>query len=234
MLVKKELTTLSRADGSAVDVAFVEDWAPTLGYSLEMLGGMFKLGVAGRYVSRKVFHGELPGSETDLTIESLARTGTGIGLDAGVLLTAPVQFLTTLAFVARDISTTTYSMGGGFFGSSDHGRPDPSPEVWDVGFSLNPIHSNHTRSVLALEYRGINERLQEGETHLRRLHAGWEYNVHDQLFFRVGSNQKYWTAGLELATTLYQLQLATYGEDMGTFPHSREDRRYVVKFALRL
>ncbi len=234
MLVKKELSAVSSSDGSAVHVDYIEDWAPALGYSTEFWGGILRVGVTGRYVSRKEFHGDLPGSHPELTLDALSTAGTGVGLDAGVLLTAPVQMLPTLGFVARDVSTTTYSMGGGFFKASENGAPTPSPEVWDVGLSLNPIHSNYTRSVIALEYRGINLPLQEGEKHLRRFHVGWEYNVYDQLFFRAGMNQKYWTAGFELATSWYQLQLATYGEEVGTLPHSKEDRRVLGKVAFRL
>ena len=47
-------------------------------------------------------------------------------------------------------------------------------------------------------------------------------------------NQRYWTAGLELAIANYQLQLASYGEEIGTGPSAtREDRRYIFKFAYR-
>lgn len=46
-------------------------------------------------------------------------------------------------------------------------------------------------------------------------------------------NQRYWTAGLEMALKNYQIQLATYGEEIGTATTHREDRRYVAKFAFR-
>ncbi|MCB0357633.1 MAG: hypothetical protein KDD40_11525, partial [Bdellovibrionales bacterium] len=67
----------------------------------------------------------------------------------------------------------------------------------------------------------------------RRIHAGIEFNFSDALFVRAGMNQRYWTAGLELAVMNYQIQLATYGEDIGPDNTPLEDRRYVGKFAYR-
>lgn len=234
VLLKRELSALSSPEGSSVRLSYVEDWAPTLGYGVELWGGVLKLGASGRYVNRKEYHGVLPGTEPEITVEALTSVGTGVGLDAGVLLTAPVQWLPTIGFVARDLTTTTYSMGGGFFKRSDRGEPTPTPESWDVGLSLNPLHGNQVRSVFAVEYRGLNQALVEGENLQRRVHVGWELNLYDQIFVRAGMNQKYWTAGLEISGTWYQFQFASYGEDIGAIPHSREDRRFVLKFAMRL
>ena len=63
----------------------------------------------------------------------------------------------------------------------------------------------------------------------RRYHAGYEFNLYDIVFLRMGYNQKYWTAGLELSSEKIQFQFATYGEDVPT----GEDRRYVGKLAIR-
>lgn len=233
MLMKRELSAQSLSESETL-LSYREDWAPALGYAAEIWGGILKLGVTGRYVSRKEYKGVLPGTEPDLTVEALSQVGTGVGVDGGVLLTAPVALLPTLAFVARDLGTTTYSLGGGFFGGGERGQPEATDESWDVGFSLNPIHGNYTRSVWAFEYRGINRPLREGERTFERCHFGWEFNVHDQLFFRLGAHQRYWSAGFELATSWYQLQLASYGEEVGLEGLSKEDRRFVFKWSLRL
>jgi hypothetical protein len=46
-------------------------------------------------------------------------------------------------------------------------------------------------------------------------------------------NQRYWTAGLELASERFQLQFASYGEDIGPSGAPKEDRRWVGKMAIR-
>ena len=47
-------------------------------------------------------------------------------------------------------------------------------------------------------------------------------------------NQRYWTAGLELAMANYQLQFATYGEEVGTATANLESRRYVAKVCVSI
>lgn len=46
-------------------------------------------------------------------------------------------------------------------------------------------------------------------------------------------NQGYWTAGAEMSMFKYQLQIAAYGEEVGTRDVKKEDRRYVGKFSWR-
>ena len=58
-------------------------------------------------------------------------------------------------------------------------------------------------------------------------------NFSDAFFFRAGMNQRYWTSGLEFDMLNYQLQAATYGEEIGTATAHKEDRRYTLKFVIR-
>ncbi|MNY53233.1 hypothetical protein D3C86_1889710 [compost metagenome] len=58
-------------------------------------------------------------------------------------------------------------------------------------------------------------------------------NFGDVFFMRAGYNQRYWTAGFELASERFQWQLTSYGEEIGTSDTPKEDRRYAVKFAYR-
>ena len=67
----------------------------------------------------------------------------------------------------------------------------------------------------------------------RRMHFGLELNFSDFMFLRAGLNQRYWTAGIEIATEHCQVQFASYGEDVGTAATPQEDRRWVAKVALR-
>jgi hypothetical protein len=55
----------------------------------------------------------------------------------------------------------------------------------------------------------------------------------DFFFLRAGMNQRYWTGGFEISTQRFQIQGATYGEEIGTVTVPREDRRYIGKFAIR-
>jgi hypothetical protein len=46
-------------------------------------------------------------------------------------------------------------------------------------------------------------------------------------------NQRYWTAGAEMAIQKFQFQAASYGEEIGTPTSNKEDRRFMGKFSFR-
>ena len=83
-----------------------------------------------------------------------------------------------------------------------------------------------------LEYKGLLTASDETDK-AKLLHAGFEYNFGDVFFLRAGYHHRYWTAGFELSSESFQLQLASYGEEIGTEAATMEDRRYVMKLALR-
>jgi hypothetical protein len=47
--------------------------------------------------------------------------------------------------------------------------------------------------------------------------------------YRIGVNQGYPTLGFSALFTIFNLDLATYGEDVGTIDHPKENRMYTVK-----
>ena len=50
-------------------------------------------------------------------------------------------------------------------------------------------------------------------------------------------NQRYWTAGFEVASEKFSWQIASYGEEVGTTVNgvttNKEDRRLTTKIAIR-
>ena len=47
-----------------------------------------------------------------------------------------------------------------------------------------------------------------------------------------GLNQGYWTAGFGARMAWFQLDLATWGEEVGADSQPKEDRRYILELAL--
>jgi hypothetical protein len=101
-----------------------------------------------------------------------------------------------------------------------------------VGVAIFPIHGRYVRSTWTVQYDGLLTAKDEDDK-AKLIHGGMELNFGDVFFLRAGYNQRYYTAGLELASENFQWQLATYGEEVGTSSAHKEDRRYVLKFALR-
>lgn len=212
---------------------YVSDLAMPLGYTFRFFSGVMKIGVVGRLMNRTEVHSDIDPTSTGLELKNISSEGIGIGADVGMILTAPVAWLPAIGGVVRDVGNTTYDLREGMLNATA-ARPLATEQTIDVSFSAQPIISNRIRATIALEYRGITTPLVEGqEDAIKRAHAGIEFNFADFAFLRGGANQGYWTAGLEFATERFQLQAATYGEEIGTPTTRREDRRWIGKFALR-
>lgn len=212
------------------DLAFV------FGFNFRFWDGRIKLGFSARGINRtEIDLDDIVSTSTGLTVGNLASEGFGIGSDVGLILTAPVKWLPTIAAVYRDAGTTSYTLNDGMFLNSGT-RPDRTPATLDVGFSVQPIIGKQSRMTLTGEVKDFMITVEDKDTEdalSRRTHYGLEFNFSDFLFIRGGMNQGYWTAGMELAVFNYQLQFASYGEEVGTKDTEQEDRRYVAKFSWR-
>jgi hypothetical protein len=230
------------------------DFAGVMGFNFRLFDGRIKLGANLRAVNRiEVSRNDIPTTSTNLTFDTVinsstvASEGFGIGSDVGILLTAPWQWLPTIGAVYRDVGETSYDINSGSFLNTTN-RPARTPATLDGGISVQPIFSRSVRMVISAEMRDIMNvveapgTLAPGQNLLdRRLHAGAEVNFGDLFFVRAGWNQGYWTAGVEINMLNTQLQLASYGEEVGQVAllnsgntySPTEDRRYVIKFAYR-
>lgn len=224
---------VTEADTAIFDVRYNSDFALVTGFNFRIWDGRIKLGVNMRAINKVTIDTTLSSASEGLLVKEIADEGIGIASDIGLILTAPWDMLPTLAAVVRDVGDTTYTLRDGFYTDADDTRrPDKTEQSIDVGIGLFPILGNKTRMAWSAEYRGVTTASDEDDA-MKRVHTGLEINYRDALFLRAGMNQRYWTAGFEIAVKNYQLQAATYGEEIGTAEVNREDRRYVLKFAYR-
>jgi hypothetical protein len=210
---------------------YTNDWAMAMGYCLRFFGGIIKIGTSFRLVDRTEVHQNLDATSTTLTLSGVGSEGTGVGADVGLIMTAPIATLPALSVVVRDAGNTAYGLSDGLFNATTT-RPADTMQTIDAGISFFPLLSNHDRMTITAEYHDLMTASTETDQ-MRRVHAGVEFNIHDFLFIRGGLNQRYYTAGIELASESFQLQAATYGEEIGTPTTPKEDRRFVGKFSIR-
>lgn len=229
---KYEVNAEVNSDSTAYSYHYTNDTAVVLGFNFRFWDGIIKLGTNMRIVDRvQIKEDALDPTSTSLSASDYQKEGLGIASDTGLILTAPVAWLPTIAGVLRDTGSTSYDFRNGFMSSSTT-RPDPTGQTLDVGIAISPIFSPSFRSQWTVEYKDVMNSAKETDV-MRRLHGGVEFNIADAFFLRGGMNQKYWTAGLEIAMFNYQFQLASYGEDVGVSGASKEDRRYIAKFSFR-
>jgi hypothetical protein len=132
--------------------------------------------------------------------------------------------------VAHDVGNTYFNLGSGVMYKPAN-RPPAQYQSVDAAIAIFPYNGRNVHYVLTAEWRDVQN--AETQDMYRRLHAGMEINVGDVLYLRAGMNQRYYTAGLELAIDRQQIQLATYGEEIGTPTRFREDRRFLLQYAFR-
>lgn len=231
LIAKNEISAeIKSSNPSVMDTAYVNDVGAALGINLRLFDGRIKIGAVGRYFNRiEVINPALSTSgPTDL--ETIASAGSGFAVDGGLLLQAPWTLIPTLGVVVRDIGGTKFTNDS--FRVATSGTPMAIKQSVDAAIAVFPIHSNTFRSVWTLEYTDITNSRNDTDT-MKRVHAGIEFNARDVFFFRAGYNQRYWTAGIEVASEYIVWQLASYGEEIGTEAAPREDRRINTKLAIR-
>lgn len=236
ILSNKTLDAYMDTTAANMDTFYRDDLSLLLGYSLRFFDGFVKVGVVGKVISRIELNKVLSVASSSFSISTLAgqgytKEGLGTGYDVGLMLTAPWATLPTITAVARDVGGTSFKTKTGVrLNSTD--TPDQVSQDMDVGISISPIVGKNNRTTLAVEYTNLISGVNI-EDKAKLIHAGMEYNIGDVVFLRAGYNQRYWTAGFELASEHYQFQFATYGEETGTSELPYEDRRYTFKIAWR-
>ncbi len=225
----------AEADATATNfhLDYTQDVDAVFGLNFKLFDGILKVGASARYVDHSVINKDFViANTTAISVENSGSEGTGVGVIAGVVLTAPVAGLPSIGITVHDLGNTTYNIGSGAFYQVGAARPPDTIQTIDGGMAFFPILGAHTRSAFTAEIHDIATLSEETDI-MRRLHGGFEINIGDILFVRAGMNQRYYTAGLEFASERLQFQATTYGEEIGTAAAPREDRRFLGKFAFR-
>ncbi len=231
VVYREEISAFSGAVSTPINVKYQNDFGVILGVNQSLFGGVVKIGASAKAFNRlEVVSGTLATSGT-FAISTIGKEGSAISLTGGVIIQLPVAALPTLAVVGRDLGNTVFNKKDGVRGTAT-GRPTEVKQSIDVALSLFPIHANKIRSMWTLEYRDITDSREDDDT-MKRVHFGSELNLRDIFYIRAGLNQRYFTAGFEIASENVGWQLATYGEEVGTKTIPKEDRRYVTRIMVR-
>lgn len=231
LLLQDQLTATLDQAGATIDTNYRSDMALLLGYNLSFFDGIMKLGFNAKMINRIEVKNPTVNAATSLAYKDIGSEGTGLSLDVGLILTAPIVFLPTLSAVLRDVGGTSFDKMDGLRLQTST-QPETVKQDMDVGMALFPIHGKHIRSSWTIEYRGVFTAADETDS-AKRIHSGIELNIRDVFFIRAGYNQRYITGGIELASENFQWQITSYGEEIGQSSSPKEDRRTVFKFAWR-
>lgn len=170
-------------------------------------------------------------------ISDALKGGNGLGYDFDVGTTFKPHW--TLGGFAYQLS---FAVNNGLNGKYNQlSKPiaswggDPIQSFRSYNFGVSATKKEHIllfdSLTFALELSDVGN--NPGGSIYRGVHAGAEA-VWMDLNFRAGVNQGYWTAGFGLDLGFFDVNIATYGEELGLNPGVMEDRRYALEFGLQI
>lgn len=215
-----------------MDTFYQNDLGAILGVNHSLFGGVIKVGASAKAINRiEIVSSTLTVSGGSFALSDIATEGSTIAYDAAMMIQLPYAWVPTLTGVVHDIGDTEFNLRNGVRAKTTS-QPATVKQSVDAAISLFPIHGNKIRSVWTVEYRDVTDSRKEDWAR-KRLHVGTEINFRDIFFLRLGANQGYVTAGIEIASERLAWQISSYGEEVGTKLAPKEDRRYSTRILIR-
>ena len=173
-------------------------------------------------------------SGTNIADELRGGSGLGFNLDLGTTFRPHWTFLGCEYEVGAAINNVLGGYGKDYKTARISGwKKDPvgSPRSYNFGASAKrtdlPVFDSYA---LAVEFTDIGN--QNGSMY-KTIHIGTEEKWR-ALAARLGLNQGYFTAGVGLDIGFFDLNLATYGEELGMNAGTIEDRRYALELGFKI
>lgn len=142
-----------------------------------------------------------------------------LGLSAGI--DGPIQLIGS--FVWKNVGQMSFTPAAGSTGAP----PSEGDEMilsFAAGFDIGLAGATAT-----IDFKHLEESEQIG----KKINLGVEFNLLN-IDLRAGLHQGYYTLGFGLSLGLLELDVATYGVELGEYAGQREDRRYALQLTLEL
>jgi hypothetical protein len=229
--------------GASVDLIATQDTTIAYGRGWDVKWferDRMSLGVTAKAIYRGYFNKQIPAMDLAYNPNLLraqdAREGLAVDMDFGMLYTrkiSPESFMSWLrpsvGFTVRNLFD--YGMATNFHLIDKQSENAPNlGRRFDVGtaWELPDFWIFKTRGLVDMRDMGA-----QNFTMRKGLHAGaeflWKIRSWWQGGWRVGLNQGYFTAGFTGKFTVFNLDLATYAEEMGSSETPYASRRYVLR-----
>jgi hypothetical protein len=234
----------------ALNMRVFADTTIAYGYGDQLRGvlpGNLSWGVTGKFVNRGYINRQFSAFDlavnSDFVRDEDFRDGYTVDADLGILYTPRLPtdgiwyFWTlakpTFALVVRNALETGFSQSFNLINDTKVEAPEKNYRVIDVGSKFEFPSFWLFGGRAAVDFKDI---LHPNYSFERGLHAGVEFDWTVASWwrghYRIGVNQGYPTAGISALLFVFNLDLATYGEDVGTFNNPKHNRMYMLKASL--
>ncbi len=246
---------VNRQAGPALNISVYQDttiaygWARDVDWLNKWFGwdGQLSVGVTGKAINR-VFFGQsiiaadLAANDPDYFSEDAAAEGMTFDFDLGLLYTPKIEsgkwysFLKvaepTFAVVMRNLLDYGFTTNLGLIGDGDLEPPKLQRRL-DLGSTWDLPNFWVLDPRLNVDLKNM---LHENWSFSKGLHIGaevfWEMYSWWKGHWAIGLHQTYVSAGVGMKFGVFQLDLATYGEEVGTTDDPVEDRRFLIEMSL--
>lgn len=255
-LIPLDLTveeSLHQSVGPSINATVYMDTTFAMGYGSDIKsfpGGKLSWGVTGKAINRGYFSKSINflelATDSNVIQSSDLREGFGVDADIGFLYTPRIPStgllsvlrLTrpTFGLVVRNVMENKFTSSMKLLNSTppaDAKPPEQLYRVIDVGSKWEYPSAFIFGGRGVLDIRNI---MHPSFSMRKGLHLGFEFDWTVASWwkgaYRVGLNQGYWTAGASAMFTFFNLDLVTYGEDVGTYSTPVENRIYSVRASM--
>ena len=145
----------------------------------------------------------------------------GVGLDIGAMyIFRNLSWAPSVALVVQNMGDVSFGDAGSRL-----------PAKLNLGFAARPVFGGF-HPVFALDFKDLTFNATEDGEFPKRIHLGAEVRHESLSWLRpsLGFYQGYMTGGVTLAFSWFQLEFASYAEELGVYAGQNQDRRFVLRF----
>lgn len=139
----------------------------------------------------------------------------------------------TFSFVARNVLASNFAKQK-LINKDAIDAPEKLERVFDVGSQYEFATFGSLTLRAMIDFKNLNH--PQATTTAKTTHAGLEFDYSPSGWFKAqfrgGMNQGYYTAGTTLLLGFFNIEAATYGEEVGTASNKVENRIYAAKFGM--
>lgn len=236
--------------GPAIDTTVYADTTLAYAYAKDfdwIPNSRFSMGITGKFVNRAFVSKAVSvweaAENTNLVQNSDLQEGYTVDADIGTMWTPNIPSdgllswfslaRPTFAAVVRNVAQTGFGHSLHLINKETTAPPEPLYRVLDLGSRWEYPSFWIFGGRGTLDIRDIGHPLFDAR---KGLHAGLEFDWAVTNWWKghydVGINEGYWTAGLGAEFALFNLDLVSYGEDVGPMDYPSENRMYMARLNL--
>lgn len=231
----------------ALNIRAIGDTTAAIGYGNDIHGllpGRFSWGVTSKFVDRAYANKQVNALDLAVNSHYLQKTdlsdGYTIDGDIGLMYTPVINpegwdsFLLyskpTFAAVVRNVVDDGFKNSFHLINKTNLQDPEPLYRVLDVGARFDYPSFWIFSGRGEVDFRDIGHPYENWQ---KSLHLGLEFDWTISSWwkghYRVGINQGYFTLGASALLGIFNLDVVTYGEDVGTYDRSDVNRMYMAR-----